>query len=83
MREYVVIIEKSTNCWSAYAPDLPGLGVTADTPEEAEKLIREGVGYHLEALLENGDVIPEPATRVAVVCTDVVEAWPQHLAKTA
>ena len=83
MREFAVIIEKGSNCWGAYAPDLPGLGVTGATPEEAEKLIREGIDFHLEGMLEDGDPIPEPATRVMVVRTDVVENFRQRLAKTA
>ncbi len=83
MREYAVILEKGTNCWGAYAPDLPGLAVTAATPEEAEQLIREGIEFHLEGLLEDGDAIPDAATRVLTVKTDIVEAWPQRLAKSA
>jgi len=69
-REYLVILEKGESNWGAYAPDLPGLGVVADTPDEAERLIREGIVIYLDELHEKGDPIPEPTSqvrRVAVV----------------
>jgi hypothetical protein len=41
---YLVIIEQGKDGgWGAYAPDLPGLGVAAETREEVEALIREGI----------------------------------------
>jgi hypothetical protein len=40
MKENAVVFEKTANGWSAYAPDLPGLGVAAATIEETEKLLR-------------------------------------------
>lgn len=69
-REYLVVLEKGESNWGAYAPDLPGLGVVADTPDEAERLIREGIVIYLDELHEKGDPIPEPTPqvrRVAVV----------------
>ena len=83
MREYAVIIEKGTNCWGAYSPPLPGLGVTGATPEEAERLIREGIDFHLEGLLEGDDPIPEATTRVLTVKTDIVETWQDRFAESA
>jgi predicted RNase H-like HicB family nuclease len=83
MRHYAVIYEKGENGWGAYAPDLPGLGAAGKTLEEVKQLIAEGVVFHLEGLLEDNDPIPEPTTLTGVVSTDVVEAWPRHLAKTA
>jgi predicted RNase H-like HicB family nuclease len=68
--EYVVVIEHEGESWGAYCPDLPGVGVVADTRGEAEKLIREAIALHLEALREAGDPIPAPSavgsTTVAV-----------------
>jgi len=83
MREYTVILEKGRNCWGAYAPDLPGLGVTGATAEEAEKLIREGIDFHLEGMLEDGDPIPEPVSHAITVKTDIVETFHRSLAKSA
>ncbi|MGB6686678.1 MAG: type II toxin-antitoxin system HicB family antitoxin [Terracidiphilus sp.] len=64
MKEFAVVLEKTSNGWSAYAPDLPGLGVAAATIEETEKLLREGIELHIEGMREDGLPIPEPSTRV-------------------
>jgi predicted RNase H-like HicB family nuclease len=64
MTQYAVVFEKTSTGWSAYAPDLPGLGIAADTIEEAEKLIREGIEFHIEGLRDDGLPIPVPATQV-------------------
>jgi predicted RNase H-like HicB family nuclease len=64
MKEFAVVIEKAANGWSAYVPDLPGLGVAAATIEETERLIREGIEFHIEGLLEDGLSVPEPSTKV-------------------
>jgi predicted RNase H-like HicB family nuclease len=65
MKEYAVVFEQTLTGWSAYAPDLPGLGVTGSTFEATEQLIREGIAFHIEGLRADGELIPEPTTRVA------------------
>ena len=73
MREYLVIYERGEDGgWGAYAPDLHGLDVGAETFEEVDKLIREGIAIHIDGLKEGGLPIPEPKTiagRVAVFDT--------------
>jgi predicted RNase H-like HicB family nuclease len=64
MTQYAVVFKKTGTGWSAYVPDLPGLGVAAESFEEAEQLIREGIEFHLEGLREDGVPIPESKTRV-------------------
>jgi predicted RNase H-like HicB family nuclease len=64
MTQYAVVFEKTSTGWSAYVPDLPGLGVVAESIEETEKLIREGIEFHIEGLREDGLPIPEPLARV-------------------
>jgi predicted RNase H-like HicB family nuclease len=70
MSEYLVIIEHEGDSWGAYCPDLPGVGVVADTREELDRLIREAIAFHLDGLRQAGDPIPEPiavdSTRVRV-----------------
>jgi predicted RNase H-like HicB family nuclease len=68
MREYLVIFEPGTDGgWSAYVPDLPGLGVVGESREEADQLIREGIALHIAGLREYGLPVPEPITLAARV----------------
>jgi predicted RNase H-like HicB family nuclease len=67
MKEYAVVFEKTETGWSAYAPDLPGLGVAGDTFEETEQLMREGIEFHIEGLRADGEPVPEPTTRVGEI----------------
>jgi predicted RNase H-like HicB family nuclease len=63
MRDYLVIYEQGKDGgWSAYAPDLPGLGVAAETKDEVVTLIRDGIRIYLEELREDGLPIPERTT---------------------
>jgi predicted RNase H-like HicB family nuclease len=57
---YAVVIEKAEGNYSAYVPDLPGCVATGDTPEEAEKEIRDAIRFHLDGLKEDGHRAPEP-----------------------
>jgi predicted RNase H-like HicB family nuclease len=64
--QYTVILEKEPQSdWGAYVPDLPGCVAVGGTREEAERLIREGIEFHLEGLRENGKPLPEP-TSIAI-----------------
>ena len=63
MKEYAVIFEKTATGWSAYVPDLPGLGVAGTTFDETKQLIREGIEFHIEGLRADGEPVPEPRTR--------------------
>jgi predicted RNase H-like HicB family nuclease len=65
MKEYAVIFEKTSTGWSAYAPDLRGLGVASPTYEATRQLIRDSIAFHIEGLLRDGEPVPEPTTRVA------------------
>ncbi len=64
--KYAVVIEKSTNGYSAYLPDLPGCIEAGDTLEGTGDLVQEAVSYHLEMLRESGDPISEPQTTAAL-----------------
>jgi predicted RNase H-like HicB family nuclease len=64
MKEFAVVFEKTSNGWSAYAPDLPGLGVAAATIEETKQLLREGIELHIAGMREDGMPIPEPSAQV-------------------
>jgi predicted RNase H-like HicB family nuclease len=64
---YLVILEKGANSFEAYAPDLPGCAVVAETREAALQLIREAVGLHVEGLREQGHSVPEPVSSTEYV----------------
>jgi len=65
--KYGVIIEKGENGYGAYAPDLPGCGAAAPTEAEVRELIHSAIAFHLRGLREDGDLIPEPTTKVEYV----------------
>lgn len=68
MRDYLVIFERGNDGgWGAYVPDLPGLGVAAETLEEVQTLIRDGIQIYLDELREEGRPIPEAVTQAARV----------------
>lgn len=67
MMRYAVVIERGTDSYGAYVPDLPGVISIGDTEEEAMANIREAIALHLAGLREAGDEIPEPRTSVTVI----------------
>lgn len=64
---YAVVIERAEGNFSAYVPDLPGCVATGSTLEEAKARIREAIGFHLEALRDDGAPIPPPSSQVQYV----------------
>lgn len=42
--------ERTSTGWSAYSPQVPGVGVAGTTREETEKLLREAIAFHFEGL---------------------------------
>lgn len=67
MMRYAVVIERRSDSYGAYVPDLPGVISIGDTEEEAMANIREAIALHLAGLREAGDEIPEPRTSVTVI----------------
>jgi predicted RNase H-like HicB family nuclease len=45
---YRVEIERTDTGYSAYSPDVPGVGVAAETREDVERLLHEAIAFHLE-----------------------------------
>jgi predicted RNase H-like HicB family nuclease len=63
MASYLVIIEQGKDGgWGACAPDLPGVGVAAETREVVATLIREGIQIYIDELRPDGLPIPESST---------------------
>lgn len=65
--EYLVVIEKADNNYSAYLPDLPGCVATGKTPEETIERITKAVEMHIKGLEEDGLPVPEPTAKAEYV----------------
>jgi predicted RNase H-like HicB family nuclease len=59
MKKYVVVIEKAKNNYSAFSPDVWGCVATGKTVEETLTQIKEALHMHLEAIVNDGEDIPE------------------------
>jgi predicted RNase H-like HicB family nuclease len=64
---YAVVIEKATDNYSAYVPDLPGCVAAGATIEEVEAYIREAIEFHLDGLRKDGTPPPQPSSHVEYV----------------
>jgi predicted RNase H-like HicB family nuclease len=60
MYRFLIVIEKTENNYSAYAPDLPGCIATGATKEDAGRNMREALELHIKGLIEDGLAVPEP-----------------------
>ncbi len=54
MDNYLIIIEKQKNNYSAYCPDVDGCIAAGATPDEARKNFLEALEFHFEGLKEDG-----------------------------
>ena len=57
---YAVVFERTPNNYGAYAPDVRGCISTGKTWDEMQAMIREALVFHIEAMLEDGEPLPEP-----------------------
>jgi predicted RNase H-like HicB family nuclease len=67
--KYAVVIEDAGCNYSAYIPGLPGCVATGASVEEAESEIRKAIAFHIEGLLEDGLLVPQPKSVLAYVET--------------
>ena len=65
--EFVVILEKGQGSFGAYVPDLPGCVAVGKTKEEALRLIREAIDFHIDGMRQDGLPIPEPSSSSELV----------------
>lgn len=65
--KYAVVYEQTPRNWAAYVPDLPGCVATGSTREEVERLITQGIRFHIEGMRESGEAVPPPTTAVGLV----------------
>jgi predicted RNase H-like HicB family nuclease len=69
---YAIVLERGPASYGAYVPDLPGCVAAGETREEALRLIREAIEFHLEGLEAEGLPIPEASSTAEYV--DVAKA---------
>ena len=65
--KYAAVIEKSSNSYGAYAPDLPGCVVVGETMGEVVDLIREAIEFHIQGMKEDGLAVPSPSSSVEYI----------------
>jgi predicted RNase H-like HicB family nuclease len=61
MSKYLVLFEKSSTGYGAYAPDLPGCVAAGRTLRVTRDRMAKAIEMHLSAMREDGDEIPQPS----------------------
>lgn len=61
MKVYVIYERGDDGSWSAYPPDLPGVGVVGRSREEARELIKGAIAMHVRGMRADGLPLPEAA----------------------
>lgn len=59
---YMVVVERGETSWGAHVPDLPGCIAVGETRDEALRLIREAIEFHIEGLRQEGLPAPPPSS---------------------
>ena len=62
--KYAVVIEKVTDNYSAFVPDLPGCVATGETIATVEAEISAAIRFHLDGMQADGLPIPTPSCQV-------------------
>ena len=68
--KYLVVVEQGKEGWGAHVPDLPGCIAAGETREEALRLIREAIAFHIEGMHEAGETVPSPSSEGEVIEVD-------------
>jgi predicted RNase H-like HicB family nuclease len=67
---YIALIHKDPDSdYGVSFPDFPGLATAGRTLDEARAMAEEALAFHLEGMIEDGQVIPE-ASSLDVVMAD-------------
>lgn len=59
---YMVVLERGETSWGAHVPDLPGCIAVGETRDEALRLIRQAIEFHIEGLRQEGLAAPAPSS---------------------
>jgi len=58
----MVVVERGETSWGAHVPDLPGCVAVGETREDALRLIREAIAFHIDGLRQDGLPVPTPSS---------------------
>jgi len=59
MHQFLIVIEKAENNYSAYSPDLTGCIATGATIEEVKRNMHEAIDLHIKGLQEDNLPVPK------------------------
>jgi predicted RNase H-like HicB family nuclease len=48
--EYTIVYDQGPTSWGAYVEELPGCFAVGETREQCERLIKEAIALHIDAL---------------------------------
>ncbi len=67
MMKLLIIVEETETGFSAYSPDLLGCAATGETREEVERVMKEAIAFHLDAMKNEGMDVPAPKSYATYV----------------
>ena len=68
MNQYIGLIHKDPDSdYGVSFPDFPGCVTAGSTLDEARAMAEEALSFHIEGLIEDGEVIPEASSLEAVM----------------
>ena len=73
-RTYLGVIERGDGSYGIVFPDFPGCISAGDTIDHVLAMGKEALTFHVEAMVEDGDLIPQPSeVTVEQVKADIPE----------
>jgi len=70
-QNFLIIIESGQSNFSAYCPDLPGVGSTGKTRAEVEQNMMEAMQLHIDGTREDGLKIPKTTSSAVIMRLEV------------
>lgn len=63
MTDYIALILKEDGTsYGVNFPDFPGFVTGGESLDDVMRRARDGLAFHVEGMIENGDAIPTPST---------------------
>ncbi len=75
MRYVAFVHTDDTPGFGVSFPDFPGCVTQGDTIDEALRLAREALAFHVEGMVEDGDTIPEPRGIQQIESDPTLAGW--------